>query len=68
MGMYADLGDAIKKAKKVSVREMSSIESEIYVLKRKYCGTCKFLNQITRACSKGRIVKQCFRKHLRNKE
>lgn len=65
---YTELREALKKARRVSDRDMATIDSEIYVLKRKYCGDCKFLNQKTRACMKERILRICRKKHLKNKE
>lgn len=63
-----DLSEALKKAKRVKINEMATIDSQLYVMKRKYCGDCKFLNQKTRACMKDRVIRVCRQKHLKNKE
>ena len=64
----ADLSEALKKAKRVKINEMATIDSQLYVLKRKYCGDCKFFNKITRACIKNRVIRICRKKYLKNKE
>lgn len=64
----ADLSDALKKAKRVKVNEMATIDSQLYILKRKYCSNCKFFNQTTRACNKNRVIRVCRKKFLKNKE
>ncbi len=63
-----DLSEALKKAKRVKINEMATIDSQLYVLKRKYCGDCNFFNSKTRACEKERVIRICRKKHLKNKE
>lgn len=65
---YSELREAIKKAKQVSVSEMATLDTQTYILKRKYCGNCKFFNQSTRVCEKNRIIRICRKNHLKNKE
>lgn len=65
---YAELREALKKARRVSDSDMATIDAQTYVLKRKYCGTCKFFNLITRACEKNRVIRICLKNHLKNKE
>ena len=64
----ADLSEALKKAKRVKINEMATIDSQLYVLKRKYCGDCKFFNKTTRVCIKNRVIRICRKKYLKNKE
>ena len=63
-----DLSEALRKSKKVSISEMSTLDSQMYVMKRKYCGDCKFFNRMTKVCTKDRIIRICRKKFLKNKE
>lgn len=65
---YTELREALKKARKVSETDMATIDSQMYVLKRKYCGDCKFFNEKTRVCIKDRVIRVCRKEHLKNKE
>ena len=65
---YTELREALKKARRVSESDMTTIDTQMYVLKRKYCGDCKFFNKITRACMKKRVIRICRKDRLKNKE
>lgn len=65
---YTELREALKKARRVSDSDMATIDTQVYVLKRKYCGDCKFFNERTRVCMKQRVIRICLKKHLKNKE
>ena len=65
---YTELREALKKARRVSESDMATIDTQTYVLKRKYCGDCKYFNHKTRICMKNRIIRICRKNHLKNKE
>ena len=65
---YTELREALKKARRVSESDMATIDTQTYVMKRKYCGDCKFFNGKTRVCIKQRIIRICRKNHLKNKE
>ena len=45
---------------------LDQISRDIYELKKRYCKTCIFAEG--KVCSKNRLVKDCFKKHLRDKD
>lgn len=45
---------------------LDRISNEIYNIKKRYCKTCRY-NQDGK-CTKLRLVTNCFKKHLRDKD
>ena len=66
--MYQELNERIKKAKMVSISEQSTMNSDNYHYKKRYCSKCKFLNTRNWECSKKRIIRICVKENLRNVE
>lgn len=65
---YTELRDELKKARRVSESDKATIDTQMYVLKRKYCGDCKYFNGKTRVCMKQRVIRICRKDILKNKE